>query len=96
MVFTTLQPKIAQRESSGIFLSSTFKLPRLVGVPLYASVVARVSLVVADEIVGETQPRTVSVAAFGRRTDQRNPLATSSISVVFAGPKLGHAVFGHF
>lgn len=61
MVFTPLQPKITQRESSGIFLSSTFKLPRLVGVPLYASVVARVSLVVADEIVGETQPRTVSV-----------------------------------
>ena len=51
---------------------------------------------VADEIVGETQPRTVSVAAFGGRRDQRNPLATSSISVVVAGPKLGHAVFGHF
>ena len=53
---------------------------RLVGVPLYASVVARVSLVVADEIVGETQPATEG----GRRSVEGEIKET--ICVSFAGP----------
>ena len=65
-------------------------LLRLVGVPLYASVVARVSLVVADEIVGETQPATEGGATVSGRRDQRNDLC------ILRRPKLGDAFFRLF